>query len=33
VTSGWNDDKTVYWNDYELTGANSKINPADDKKP
>lgn len=32
VTSGWNDDKTVYWNDYELTGANSKINPAD-KKP
>lgn len=33
VTSGWNDDKTVYWNDYELTGANSKINPADNKKP
>lgn len=31
VTSGWNDDKTVYWNDYELTGANSKINPADKK--
>lgn len=33
VTSGWNDDKTVYWNDYELTGANSKIDPAKDKKP
>lgn len=33
VTSGWNDDKTVYWNDYELTSANSKINPVDDKKP
>lgn len=33
VTSGWNDDKTIYWNDYELTGANSKVNPADDKKP
>ena len=33
VTSGWNDDKTVYWNDYELTGSNSKINPVDDKKP
>ena len=32
ITSGWNDDKTVYWNDYELTGANSKINPVD-KKP
>ena len=32
VTSGWNDDKTVYWNDYELTGANSKIDPAKDKK-
>lgn len=33
ITSGWNDDKTVYWNDYELTGANSKIDPAKDKKP
>lgn len=33
VNSGWNDNKTVYWNDYELTGANSKIDPAKDKKP
>lgn len=33
VNSEWNNDKTVYWNDYELTGADSKINPVDDKKP
>lgn len=33
VTSGWNDDKTVYWNDYELTGSHSQVNPAEDKKP
>ncbi len=32
VTSGWNDGKTVYWNDYELTGVNSKTDPAKDKK-
>ena len=33
ITSGWNDDKTVYWNDYELTGPHSQVNPAEDKKP
>ena len=33
VTSGWNDDKTVYWNDYELTGASSKTEAAQDKNP
>lgn len=33
VISGWNDDKTVYWNDYELTGPHSQVNPAEDKKP
>lgn len=32
VTSGWNDDKTVYWNDYELTGANSHVNEAEKNK-
>ena len=33
VTSGWNNDKTVYWNDYELTGLHSQVNPAEDNKP
>lgn len=33
VTSGWNDDKTVYWNDYELTGASSKTDVSKDKNP
>ena len=33
VTSGWNNDKTVYWNDYELTGLRSQVNPAEDNKP
>lgn len=33
VTSGWNNDKTVYWNDYELTGFHSQVNPAEDNKP
>ena len=33
VTSGWNNDKTVYWNDYELTGLYSQVNPAEDNKP
>lgn len=33
VTSGWNNDKTVYWNDYELTGLHSQVNPAGDNKP
>lgn len=33
VISGWNDDKTVYWNDYELTGSHSQVNPAEDNKP
>ena len=33
VTSGWNNDKTVYWNDYELTGPHSQVNPAEDNKP
>lgn len=33
VTSGWNNDKTVYWNDYELTGFHSQVNPAEDSKP
>lgn len=32
VNSGWNDDKTVYWNDYELTGANSQVKPIEDEK-
>ena len=32
VNSGWNDNKIVYWNDYELTGANSKIKPIEDEK-
>ena len=32
VTSGWNDDKTVYWNDYELTGPHSQVNPAENNK-
>lgn len=32
VTSGWNNDKTVYWNDYELTGLHSQVNPAEDNK-
>lgn len=33
VTSGWNNDKTVYWNDYELTDLHSQVNPAEDNKP
>lgn len=33
VTSEWNNDKTVYWNDYELTGLHSQVNPAEDNKP
>ncbi len=33
VTSGWNNDKTVYWNNYELTGLHSQVNPAEDNKP
>ena len=33
VTSGWNNDKTVYWNDYEFTGLHSQVNPAEDNKP
>lgn len=33
VTSGWNNDKTVYWNDYELIGPHSQVNPAEDNKP
>lgn len=33
VTSGWNNNKTVYWNDYELTGFHSQVNPAEDNKP
>lgn len=33
VTSRWNNDKTVYWNDYELTGLHSQVNPAEDNKP
>lgn len=32
VNSGWNDNKTVYWNDYELTGANSQVKPIEDEK-
>ena len=32
VTSGWNDDKTVYWNDYELTGPHLQVNPAENNK-
>ncbi len=33
VTSGWNNDKTVYWNDYELTGFHPQVNPSEDNKP
>ena len=33
VTSGWNNDKTIYWNDYELTGLHSQVNSAKDNKP
>lgn len=33
VTSGWNNDKTIYWNDYELTGLHSQVNPDEDNKP
>lgn len=33
VTSGWNNDKTVHWNDYELTGLHSQVNSAEDNKP
>lgn len=32
VNSGWNDNKTIYWNDYELTGANSQVKPIEDEK-
>ena len=32
VNSGWNDNKTVYWNDYELTGPHSQVNPAENNK-
>lgn len=33
VISEWNDDKTVYWNDYELTGPHSQVGPSEDNKP
>lgn len=28
VQSGWNEDKTVYWNDYQLTGLKNPAQPA-----
>lgn len=28
VQSGWNEDKTVYWNDYQLTGLKNSTQPA-----
>lgn len=33
VWSGWSNDKHTWWDDYEITGANSKIDPAKDKNP
>lgn len=33
VWSGWSNDKHTWWDDYEITGANSQVNPAEDSKP
>ena len=33
VWSGWSNDKHTWWDDYEITGANSQVNPAEDNKP
>lgn len=33
VWSGWSNDKHTWWDDYEITGANSQVNPAKDNKP
>lgn len=32
VWSGWSNDKHTWWDDYEITGANSQVNPAEDNK-
>lgn len=32
VWSGWSNDKHTWWDDYELTGANSQVNSAEDNK-
>ena len=33
VWSGWSNDKHTWWDDYEITGANSQVNTAEDNKP
>lgn len=33
VWSGWSNDKHTWWDDYEITGANSQVNPTEDNKP
>lgn len=33
VWSGWSNDKHTWWDDYEITGANSQVNPAEENKP
>ena len=33
VWSGWSNDKHTWWDDYEITGANSQVNPAENNKP
>lgn len=33
VWSGWSNDKHTWWDDYEITGASSQVNPAEDNKP
>lgn len=33
VWSGWSNDKHTWWDDYEITGANSQVNPSEDNKP
>ena len=32
VWSGWSNDKHTWWDDYEITGANSQVNPAENNK-
>lgn len=32
VWSGWSNDKHTWWDDYEITGTNSQVNPAEDNK-
>lgn len=32
VWSGWSNNKHTWWDDYEITGANSQVNPAENNK-